>query len=116
MADALKSWLEGETAEAWAEYIDQRRKDKKPMTERSMRGRLTRLQALKDAGHDPLRCLDEAINMHWLDFYEPKEKPITKINGNADRTWFAQQDEALTRSRTPEAMAAAAKVRQLFKR
>ena len=108
--------LSGEVADAWAEYVEQRRRDKKPMTERSMRGRLKRLQALKDAGHDPLRCIDEALNAHWLDFYEPRDKPITKINGSADRAWFDQQNEAVRNSRTPEAMAAAAKVRQLFKR
>ena len=79
----LPGWLAGETLEAWEEYCAQRVKDKKAMTRRSMIGRLKRLQELKDAGHSPLQCLDEALNGHWLDFYVPKEKPIEAAAGRA---------------------------------
>ena len=72
----LPTWMRGEIAEAWEEYIAQRKKDKKEMTPRSMRGRIKRLDELRSAGHDPLQCLDEAINAHWLDFYAPKDKCI----------------------------------------
>lgn len=72
----LPQWITGEVREAWDEYVALRIRDKKAMTPRSMVARVKRLQELKDAGHDPLRCLDAAINGHWLDFYVPREAPI----------------------------------------
>ena len=92
----LPSWMSGEILEAWGEYVTQRIKDKKAMTPRSMVARIKRLQELKDAGHDPLHCLDEAINGHWLDFYCPKDKPIEAAAGSdADRTakYLAERDK-----------------------
>lgn len=72
----LPQWITGDIREAWDEYVQVRIKDKKAMTPRSMVARIKRLQELKDAGHDPIQCLDEAINGHWLDFYAPREKTI----------------------------------------
>jgi hypothetical protein len=84
---SLPQWIQGEVLEAWDEYVAQRAKDKKAMTARSMVARIKRLQELKDAGYDPLHCLDEAINGHWLDFYAPKDKPIEhKAGSAADKT------------------------------
>ena len=114
--ETLPIWIVGEIAEAWLEYVDQRRKDKKAMTPRSMLQRIKRLQELKDAGYDPLECLDQSINCHYLDFYPPKDKSITKINGKPDRAWADDLERARVASQTPEAKAAAAKVRQLVRR
>jgi hypothetical protein len=74
----LPTWMSGEMVIAWEDYISQRVKDRKAMTLRSAAGRLKRLQDLRDAGHDPMQCLEEAINGHWLDFYAPKDKPIER--------------------------------------
>ena len=71
----LPAWID---AELWAEYVQQRKKDKKAMSPRSERERLARLYELKAAGHDPNKSLSEALNGHWLDFYEPQDKSITK--------------------------------------
>ena len=79
----LPTWMSCEMAMAWEDYISQRVKDRKAMTLRSAAGRLKRLQELKDAGHDPMQCLEEAINGHWLDFYAPKDKPIERKAGAA---------------------------------
>ena len=71
----LPHWVD---PEAWAEYVDQRKRDKKALTPRSAKQRLARLYELKAAGYDPNACIDEAINGHWLDFYAPKDKPIER--------------------------------------
>jgi hypothetical protein len=75
----LPHWVD---PEAWAEYVDQRKRDKKALTPRSAKQRLARLYELKAAGHDPNACIDEAINGHWLDFYAPKDKPIERKASN----------------------------------
>lgn len=73
--DCLPAWID---VELWQEYVQQRKKDKKAMSPRSERERLARLYELKAAGHDPNKCISEALNGHWLDFYEPQDKSITK--------------------------------------
>lgn len=70
----LPEWID---REAWDEYVAMRIKDKKPMTPRSAKARLARLMEFRAKGHDVTAIIDEAINGHWLDFYEPKDKPIT---------------------------------------
>lgn len=92
----LPQWITGEVRDAWDEYVSQRAKDKKAMTPRSMVARVRRLQELKNAGHDPLQCLDEAINGHWLDFYAPRDKPIEPASrSEADKTaqYLAEKEE-----------------------
>lgn len=86
----LPPWV---PVEAWDEYVAQRIKDKKAMTQRSAIGRLKRLSQLRDAGHDVEQCLDEAINGHWLDFYVPKEKPIERAASSAAESTRARLDE-----------------------
>lgn len=78
----LPSWLD---AELWQEYIAQRKKDRKEMSPRSERARLARLYELKAAGHDPNQSLEEALNGHWLDFYEPRDKAISRKAGTSQR-------------------------------
>lgn len=115
----LPLWMTGEVLEAWEEYVAQRIKDKKPMTPRSMKGRLDRLEALRAAGHDPLVCLDEAINYHWLDFYAPKDKAIEKAAGSVTREaddFIRRQREAQAASQTPEAIEAMRRARASIKR
>lgn len=115
----LPLWMTGEILEAWEEYVAQRKRDKLPMTPRSMRGRIARLEALKDAGHDPLQCLDEAINGHWRDFYAPKEKPIERVAGAVTQEaddFIRRQREAQAASQTPEAVEARRRAIQSIKR
>lgn len=98
----LPSWV---PRDLWDEYCTQRKKDKKEMTQRSAIGRLKRLTELRDAGHDPAQCLEEAINGHWLDFYVPREKPI-EFKANAATNHALEQikrDERERKWDTPEA-------------
>jgi hypothetical protein len=112
----LPQWITGEIREAWDEYVSLRIRDKKAMTPRSMVARVKRLQALKDAGHDPLQCLDEAINGHWLDFYAPREKSI-EINpsSQAERTAeeLRKRDERGFTAPPPELREIANKIRRV---
>ena len=70
-------------ADLWAEYVQQRKKDKKEMSPRSALGRIKRLAELKAAGHDPNACIEEALNAHWLDFYVPRDKAIERAPQSA---------------------------------
>lgn len=116
----LPIWLTGEVLEAWEEYVAQRKRDKKPMTPRSMKGRLDRLEALIQAGHDPVQCIDEAINAHWLDFYAPKDKTIERAPNRLVTQEYddfnKRQREAQAASQTPEAIEARRRAVQSIKR
>jgi len=71
----LPAWI---NADLWAEYVQQRKKDKKEMGPTATAQRLKRLYELKAAGHDPNACIEEALNGHWLDFYAPQGKEIER--------------------------------------
>lgn len=72
----LPSWVD---AELFAEYVQQRKDDGKKMSPRSLKGRIERLYQLHDAGHDVNQSIEEALNGHWLDFYEPRDKTVNKV-------------------------------------
>ena len=104
---SLPEWID---AELWDEYVAQRKKDKKAMSPRSERDRLARLYALKAAGYDPNACIAEALNYHWLEFYEPKDKAISrKASSEADATRAYLDGLALT----PEQRAASDRARKV---
>ena len=104
---ALPPWVD---PELWAEYVAQRIKDRKAMSPRSERDRIVRLQAIKDAGHDPNAAIAEAINGHWLEFYAPRDKSIERRAGYDPETEIRRQEQrqrdAALESRTPEQVAA----------
>ena len=111
--------MQGDVLDAWHEYVAQRAKDKKAMTLRSMLARVKRLQELKDAGHDPLHCLDEAINGHWLDFYEPKDKTISCLaSSQAEKTrrMLDEQAARATSGPSPEVLDRMAELRKHLRR
>ena len=83
----------------WDEYVAQRKKDKKEMGPTAIKGRIKRLYELHAAGHDVNLCIEEAINGHWLDFYEPHDKGIKVCaNGDAERTSEYLRQESERRS------------------
>lgn len=92
----LPAWID---AELWHEYVQQRKKDKKAMSPRSERERLARLYELKAAGHDPNRSISEALNGHWLDFYEPQDKSISKTAEAIGKTAADETAEYLKQQR-----------------
>lgn len=112
----IPSWLD---PELWAEYVAQRKKDKKEMTPRSVKARLERLCALRAAGYDPNHCIEEALNGHWLDFYAPRDK---KIEGKPQSTYEESRAliEAMERDRkasqSPESIEARKRALSALKR
>ena len=98
-------------ADLWAEYVQQRKKDKKEMSPRSQLGRIKRLMELKAAGHDPNACIEEALNAHWLDFYVPRDKSIERaVTTAADDTRRMLDSHKLTEAEVVAAKEARARV------
>ena len=108
---ALPEWID---AELWDEYAQQRKKDKKAMSPRSERDRLARLYELKAAGHDPMVSLADALYHHWLDFYEPVDKSISRKVSPVpvDNYLAAQEAHRKTATRPPPEVLALVRRRQ----
>ena len=66
---SLPRWID---PEAWAEFVDMRKRIKKPLTQRSAERQLLRLFKIKDAGHDPNASLVQSADHYWQDLYVPK--------------------------------------------
>jgi hypothetical protein len=105
----LPTWVD---PEAWAEFVDMRRRIKKPLTQRAAERQLFRLFKLKEAGHDPNASLVQSADCYWLALYppkdmkiEPRENPITPKPG-APSQWRQDFEQHKARSQTPEAHAA----------
>lgn len=71
--DNLPRWID---QDALDEFIAMRNKIKKPLTARAMVRLVGRLQALKDAGHDPNASLVQSADHYWQDCYAPKDMAI----------------------------------------
>jgi len=69
----LPSWVD---PEAWAEFVDMRKRLKKPLTQRAAERQLFRLFEIKNAGHDPNAALVQSADHYWQDLYAPKDMPI----------------------------------------
>lgn len=96
--------------EAWAGFVEMRRKIKAPLTVRAATLILFELQRIKDAGHDPNASLDQSTMKCWRDVWPLKDKEIhrTREADAAAREEEARRaaDEAW-RKRTPEQIEAA---------
>lgn len=103
----LPSWVE---KEAWDEFVDMRKRLKKPLTQRAAERQLFRLFKLKEAGHDPNASLVQSADHYWLDCYPPKDMPIEpKVTAQASN-WRAEFEAHKAKSQTPEAHEARRKV------
>lgn len=67
----IPSWI---PADAWAGYVEMRKKVKKPMTDRAAELRIADLDKFRVAGFDIAAILDQSTANNWTDLYEPKEK------------------------------------------
>lgn len=65
----LPDWI---PAEAWAGYVDMRKKIRKPMTDRARNLKISLLAGFKRAGHDIGAILDKSTENNWTDLYAPK--------------------------------------------
>lgn len=99
----LPAWVD---PEAWAEFVDMRKRVKKPLTQRAAERQLFRLFELKKAGHDPNASLIQSADHYWLDCYAPKAleiEPKAKTAVDNSREWAQQHEAARLASQTPEA-------------
>ena len=80
----IPAWVD---PEAWQEYLDMRRRIKKPMTTRSYRDRLAELTEIRAAGYDVTYCIDSATNGCWQKFYAVERQEIIPLRrAEADKT------------------------------
>jgi hypothetical protein len=68
---ALPDWL---PPDAWADYLEMRKKIKKPPTERALELVLMSLETLRNNGHDVRAVLDQSILKNWIDVYPVREE------------------------------------------
>jgi hypothetical protein len=115
---ALPSWIPQET---WDAFVEMRKKTlKKPPTDFALNLILRELFKLRDAGNDPLACLEQSIVQGWADVYPLKAKKLDQAVSSSDvaRTKAAlQADELSARGITKEDLAEnARKARERFGR
>ncbi len=61
--------------DAWNGWIEVRRKNRWPVTDRALALAVGELEALRGKGHDPSRVIDLATLKGWRSFYPPKDAP-----------------------------------------
>lgn len=66
----LPDWM---PADLWKDFVEHRKKLRKPMTERAMRGVLRDIDELRDRGFQVEPLVDMAIKKGWLTVYEPNK-------------------------------------------
>jgi hypothetical protein len=81
----LPSWLP-ETH--WKDFVEFRSFIKKPMTEKAKQLMLSKLQKIKDNGHDPILAMNTSIANNWVDIYEPKPNTLNVINKQGFDGWL----------------------------
>jgi hypothetical protein len=112
---SLPTWLPQEN---WDAFIEMRKKTlKKPPTDFALLLVLKELYSLRDAGQDPLACLNQSIVNGWADVYAIKAKKAERVSSSeVSRTKAAlQADELTARGIEKEALAEnARKLRERF--
>ena len=66
----------------WVDFVDMRRKIRRPMTEHAVDLAFRKLAALKAAGSDPAAVLEQSILNSWPGLYPIKENDHGSSNGN----------------------------------
>lgn len=67
----LPDWI---PAEAWAGYVEMRKKKRAVMTDRAVELRIADLSKLRDEGQDIGAVLDQSTANGWTDIYPLKER------------------------------------------
>ena len=65
----LPDWL---NKTDWHDFVEMRKKLKKPMTDRAVKLMLSKLETMKNKGIDTSEVLQKSILANWSDVYEPK--------------------------------------------
>lgn len=83
-AFALPDWIPKEPWEGWVEV---RRKNKWPVTDRAFTLALAELEELRKQGHDPAKVIDLATLKGWRSFYAPKSNSAPADDPYKGVTW-----------------------------
>jgi len=59
----------------WTDFLEHRKKLRRPMTNKAQEILIKRLTMLKDKGDDPVELLETAIEKGWLSVYSNKDSP-----------------------------------------
>lgn len=68
---SIPDWLPEDLLQNFKEH---RVKMKKPMTDEAVRLFITKLSSFKEAGHDPVECINRSILNGWAGVFEPKDQ------------------------------------------
>lgn len=85
-ATALPDWL---APELWAQWVEQRRLIKAPLTPAGERLGISRLSLLRDAGHDPKAIIEQSIMSGWKGLFPVGED--SRRNSHKDAKTEARQ-------------------------
>ena len=83
----MPDWID---AEAWAAFMTVRAKKKAASTDYALNLIVKTLTKLRDAGHDPMDCLNNSIKSGWSDVYEPRSHATAKTQKQPKS--FAERD------------------------
>jgi len=78
--ESLPDWINKTT---WADFLEMRKKLRKPPTERAKRELIKDLEKLKDTGCDVDEIILRSVKNGWLAFYPPDSKNVGR--GKADK-------------------------------
>lgn len=107
-AVSLPDWVD---PEAWADFMEVRRKRKAVNSPRAIKNLISTLDGLRLKGHDPTAILNTSITNSWKDFYEPKAEaahgrrekaPTAHDNHNAGTVLYLQKLERESRGQGPD--------------
>ena len=73
--------------EAWAAFVEMRRKIKAPLTDYACKLIWRDLERIRQAGHDPNASLDQSTMHGWRGVFQPREIEVTHASrSEADKT------------------------------
>ena len=70
-APVIPAWI---PVDAWNGYVDMRKKNRKPMTDRAIELKFKELENFKNQGFDIAAILDKSTSNNWTDIYPPKKQ------------------------------------------
>jgi len=78
--------------ELWGDFVEHRRKIKKPMTDKAAEMVATKLQRFQANGHDPRLSLEDSIASGWTGVFEPKGGPRRTAAASESHSGFGDRE------------------------
>jgi uncharacterized protein YdaU (DUF1376 family) len=66
---SLPEWVD---PSAWKDFLEMRKRNRKPMTQKAEELAIKRLGEIRQRGHDPTAVIEQSVRNSWLDFYDLK--------------------------------------------